>query len=138
MKRLAASLAALVIMVGFALYSWATPDGGDSLCPDDPLRGVWGPARLVVLEECVTVAGVARNIHRATDGDITFDLTVDADYVRFLGENEVLHSEIIPVNQGEVRAPQEGEHVCLVGTWVIDRGHGEKTEIHPVFSLEGC
>jgi len=138
LKRLAASLAALVIMVGFALYSWAAPDGGDSICPDNPLRGVWGPARLVVLEECVQVAGTANNIHRATDGDVVFDLTVDAEYVRFLGENEVLHSEIIPVNQGEVRAPQEGEHVCLVGTWVIDRGHGEKTEIHPVFSLEGC
>ena len=138
MKRLAASLAALVIMVGFFIYSWATPDGGDSICPDDPLRGVWGPARLVVLEECVQVAGVANNIHRATDGDITFDLTVDPEYERFLGENEVLHSEIIPVNQGEVRAPQEGEHVCIMGTWVIDRGHGSKVEVHPVFQLEGC
>ena len=136
MKRFLASLAALVIMLGFAIYSWASP-GGDSVCPGNPLEGVWGPARLQVLGECVEAAGTAHNVHRATDGDITFDLTVDAEYEELLGEDGVLHVEIVPVNQGTVAAPQEGEHVCVTGTWVLDKGHN-KSEIHPAFQVEGC
>src|SRR3990167_7172007 len=135
MKKILASLAALVIMGGFALYQLA---GGDDECAKNPLAGVWGPARLEVLEKCVTVAGTANSIHRATDGDITFDLTVDPEYERFLGENEVLHVEIVPVHQGLVAVPGDGDHVCVTGTWVLDKGHGEKAEIHPAFQVEEC
>ena len=138
MRRLIAALAATVIMVGFALFRWAAPDGGGSPCPENPLEGVWGPARLVVLGECVKAAGMAHNIHRATDGDITFDLAVDEGYEKLLGEGATLHVEIVPVHQGFVPIPKEGEHVCVTGTWVIDKGHGEKTEIHPATAIEDC
>ena len=142
MKRLLMSLAALVIMLGFALFRWASP-GGDSLCPDDPLRGVWGPQRLEVLGECVKVSGIAHSVteggdigaDQAADGDVTFNLTVDAEHLEKFGP--VLHVEIVPVDQARVHAPEEGGHVCIVGTWAWDKTHGI-AEIHPAFKVEEC
>ena len=142
MKRLVASIAALVIMAGFALFQWASPSG-DSLCPDDPLRGVWGPQRLEVLGECVKVSGIAHSVKeggdieadQSTDGDVTFNLTVDDEHWEKFGP--VLHIEIVPVDQARVHAPEEGARVCLVGTWAWDKTHGI-AEIHPAFRIEVC
>jgi len=142
MKRLVASIAALVIMAGFALFQWASPSG-DSLCPDDPLRGVWGPQRLEVLGECVKVSGIAHSVKeggdieadQSADGDVTFNLTVDDEHREKFGP--VLHVEIVPVDLARVHAPDEGGHVCVVGTWAWDKTHGI-AEIHPAFKVEEC
>ena len=142
MKRLAAVAAATLIALGFVLFRWASP-GGDSLCPDDPLRGVWGPQRLEVLGECVKVSGVAHSVNesgdieadQSTDGDVTFNLTVDDEHREKFGT--VLHIEIVPVDQARVHAPAEGGHVCIVGTWAWDKTHGI-AEIHPAFQVEEC
>ena len=142
MKRLVASIAALVIMAGFALFQWASPSG-DSLCPDDPLRGVWGPQRLEVLGECVKVSGIAHSVKeggdieadQSADGDITWNLTVDDEHREKFGP--VLHVEIVPVDQARVHTPEEGAHVCTVGTLAWDKTHGI-AEIHPAFSVEEC
>jgi hypothetical protein len=149
MKRLLASLAALVIMVGFALFRFAD-SGVGSPCPDDPLRGVWGIfperprlSRLEVLGECVKVSGIAHSVKeggdieadQSSDGDVTFNLTVDDEHLERFGP--VLHIEIVPVDQARVHAPEEGDHVCIVGTWAWDKTHGI-AEIHPAFSVEKC
>ena len=142
MKRLVASAAATLIMLGFVLFRFAD-GGGGSPCPDDPLRGVWGPQRLEVLGECVSVSGIAHSIKeggdieadQSADGDVTFNLTVDDEHREKFGP--VLHVEIVPVDQARVHAPEEGEHVCIVGTWAWDKTHGI-AEIHPAFSVEAC
>src|SRR3990167_6159903 len=142
MKRLIASIAATLIMLGFVLFRWASP-GVDSLCPDDPLRGVWGPQRLEVLGECVSVSGIAHSIKQggdieegqASDGDITWNLTVDDEHLEKFGP--MLHIEIPPIYQAEVHAPREGDHVCIVGTHAWDKTHSIP-EIHPAFKIEIC
>ena len=142
MKRLAAVIAPTIIMLGYLLFHWASPSG-DSLCPDDPLRGVWGPQRLELLGECVSVSGIAHSIKeggdieadQSTDGDVTFNLTVDDEHWEKFGP--VLHVEVVPISLGHVYIPSEGEHVCIVGTWAWDRTHG-LAEIHPAFQVKEC
>ena len=142
MKRILASLAVTIIMLGFVLFRWASPDSG-SPCPDDPLRGVWGPQRLDVLGECISVSGIAHSIKeggdieadQSSDGDVTFNLTVDDKHWEKFGP--LLHIEIVPVDQARVHAPEEDEHVCIVGTWAWDKTHG-LAEIHPAFKVEEC
>jgi len=148
-KRLIASLAAGLIMLGFLVFQWASPDGG-SPCPEDALRGVWGARtitgeelRLHVLGECVKVSGIAHSVEaggdieadQSSDGDVTFNLDVDSEYQEKFGER--LHIEIVPVDLARVHAPAEGDHVCVLGTWAWDNTHGI-AEIHPAFQIEEC
>lgn len=142
MKRLLASLATGLIMLGFVVFQWASPDGG-SPCPDGPLRGVWVPQRLEVLGECVSVSGVAHAVReggdiegdQSSDGDVTFNLDVDAGQQEKFGER--LHIEIVPISLATVHAPSEGDHVCVLGTWAWDKTHGI-AEIHPATAVENC
>jgi len=114
----------------------------DGCAAADPLLGVYAPARLKVLDPCVTVTGTVRDdITHASDGDITFGLEVSGDDRRLLNEGNIknqggtLHIEIVPLDQGRVPAPKPGDRVRVTGPWVTDTVHGHN-EIHPAFLIE--
>ncbi len=108
----------------------------------DPMEGVYAPARLKILDPCLTVSGVVRDdIEHAEDGDITFGLYLsDADKARLINEVNVanydsaLHIEIVPEDQARVKTPKPGDHITVTGPWVTDLVHGHN-EIHPAYKI---
>jgi hypothetical protein len=117
----------------------------DGCVEGDPLAGVYLPSRLTVLDPCVTVEGVVREVEEPAagegDGDLSFNVEVHGDDLRLVNDGNRrnmhgwLHMEIVPLDQPNVAAPTVGERVRVGGPWVLDTVHGHN-EIHPVWSLE--
>ncbi|TAK57568.1 MAG: nuclear transport factor 2 family protein [Dehalococcoidia bacterium] len=111
----------------------------------DPLGGVYLPSRLKVLDACVTVEGLVREVEEPAagegDGDLSFNVELTGDDLRLINDGNRknmhgwLHMEIVPLDQPNVRTPQVGERVRVTGPWVLDTVHGHN-EIHPVWHLE--
>ncbi len=108
----------------------------------DPMLGVYAPARLKVLDPCITVTGVVRDdIDHAQDGDITFGLLLSGDDTRLVNDVNVqnyggaLHIEIVPQDQSRLPEPKPGDRIVVTGPWVTDLVHGHN-EIHPAFRIE--
>ena len=109
----------------------------------DPMEGVYAPARLKILDSCITVKGVVANdIDHGLDGDgdITFGLILSDADKRLINHFNVtnhagnLHIEIVPFDQRRVHAPQPGDTITVTGPWVTDLVHGHN-EIHPAFVI---
>lgn len=108
------------------------------------LAGVYLPSRLKVLDPCVTVEGVVREIELPAegegDGDLSFNVEVSGDDVRLLNDGNRqnmhgwLHMEIVPMDQSRLPRPAVGQRVRVQGPWVLDTVHGHN-EVHPVWSL---
>jgi hypothetical protein len=107
--------------------------------PAEPLAGVWGPSRLLLLAPCRRVSGRVRDLRRELDGDLTFDLVVRSRYRSLINAQNrrelhgALHVEFIPRDGGHLLQPREGDTVTLTGAWVADMGEGWN-ELHPVFT----
>ncbi len=104
---------------------------------------VYDPARLRILDTCVTIEGVvATHPIKNEDGDITFDLELDPTYSHMLSigshilRRSRIHVEIVPNDQSNVYIPQKGERVRVTGVWVVDTDHGSYSEIHPAWRIE--
>ncbi len=117
----------------------------DGCVEGDPLGGVYLPSRLKVLDPCVTVEGIVREVEEPAagegDGDLSFNVELSGDDLRLINDGNRknmhgwLHMEIVPLDQPNVRAPKVGERVRVKGPWVLDTVHGHN-EVHPVWSLE--
>ncbi|MDG6902645.1 MAG: hypothetical protein JRM80_11905 [Nitrososphaerota archaeon] len=118
-------------------------------CPATPdvFASVYNPARLRIVDPCVTVTGtVDPPVVEEYDGDFTFFLrpvspnaTTLAISSFFLWKGDI-HPEVVPADQGRILAPLGGG-VCpgdvlrVTGALVLDTDHGSFTEIHPVYSI---
>ncbi len=119
----------------------------------DPLYGVLNPSRLSVTNLCQTITGkVCQLEFSETDGDNSFDVLVDTQYLSLLRSQNInqcapvdsrlaLHLETIPQNQAgtvfqspntATLALKVGDYISVTGPLVQDIGHGGWTEIHPV------
>ncbi len=117
----------------------------DGCVEGDPLGGVYLPSRLKVLDPCVTVEGVVREVEEPAagegDGDLSFNVELSGDDLRLINDGNRanmhgwLHMEIVPLDQPNVRTPKAGDRVRVRGPWVLDTVHGHN-EVHPVWSLE--
>jgi hypothetical protein len=120
--------------------------------PDDPrgeiLKGVYCPIRLKVMDKnnpirkCV---GVLIGKHRATDGDLTFDVVPNEEYKYLINESNVkernggLHCEIVPYDRDKFERIFDRMKLKSVveveGIWVEDTHHENWREFHPVENL---
>ena len=132
-------------------------------CRADPLAGVYHPARLQVVNPCVTVSGTVTSIRNESDGDVHIGLDLDAPFKPLLNVDNVspngsmLVVELVPADrpgcvQGQparpstgtydygtcsgasIATPSTGEHVAVTGPYVRDTVHGWM-EIHPAWSV---
>ena len=116
----------------------------DGCVEGDPLDGVYLPSRLKLLDPCVTVEGVVREVEQPAagegDGDLSFNVEVSGADLRLINDGNRrnmhgwLHMEIVPLDQPRLSAPKAGERIRVTGPWVLDTVHGHN-EIHPVWSL---
>jgi hypothetical protein len=140
----------------------AIPPAGTP-CRSNPLANVYHPYRLRVIEACATVSGSVTVVRHEDDGDIHFDLALDAQYANLLVPGNVsrqhgwLVIEIVPADGpgctagqpprapsgtydygictgASVATPAVGAHVAVTGPYVMDLAHGW-TEIHPAWSV---
>lgn len=116
---------------------------------------VHDPSRLIIVKSCVTASGTVETTYEHGDGDFDMRLRLDPQYRnltniandRYLQGNLVV--EIIcahPPTQMSARPscenyvnhiplPKVGEHIKVTGPYVLDSGHGNWAEIHPVYTL---
>ncbi len=118
------------------------PSGGgapkEPICPSDPLRGVYHSYRLDVIRPCTWFRGTVTDVRHEEDGDYHVNVAPDAGYSPFLNRGNLddqggaLVAEIMPGQRLPI--PDIGEHVAVLGTWVLDTSHGWR-EIHPIWAI---
>jgi hypothetical protein len=114
---------------------------------------VYQPERLKVVEPCTAAEGRITSVFPSTDGDLHIGLDPEQKSVLNLINATHAHRRLIveavcdhPASGKEaaaacagfispVKAPKVGEHVRVIGTFVIDSDNGW-TEIHPVTRIE--
>jgi hypothetical protein len=104
--------------------------------PTDVLAGVYHPSRLHVLSPCRAVSGTVVGLSHEVDGDLHIALDtagVLTNSVNASAEGGNLVVEFMPRDGGHLPAPAVGEHIRLIGAWVLDANHGWN-ELHPVWS----
>ena len=131
-------------------------------CRARPLAGAYSADRLTLLSRCRAIVGTVREPFRNGDGDNSFNLAPDPTYASMLNATNRaeggLHIEIVPADQPgcvrghpavvagfdrpdlgictgvSVRFPVAGEHVRVVGAYVLDDGN-HWFEIHPAWQI---
>jgi len=116
---------------------------------------VHSPSRLIIVKSCVTASGSVSRIFEANDGDYDMRLTLDQAYRNLSNaandryQNGDLVVEIVCAHPptdtsakpscqnyvNQIPLPQVGQHITVKGPYVLDTGHGNWAEIHPVYSL---
>jgi hypothetical protein len=137
-----AGLLAIIAGTGCARSSGsasASPSGPVHFaCPAHAKLGVYNNNRLHVLKECQWFRGTVTQVESRSDGDLHILVHPDAGFSRFLNEgnynfeNGALVIEIMPGQK--LPAPTVGEHLAVLGSWVLDQ-HNGWNEIHPVWGL---
>src|SRR5438309_1503976 len=117
---------------------------------------VYHPARLTLVNSCITASGIVDRVLAENDGDLHVRLRLDPAYSNLtnnannLYQNGDLVVEIIcvgPVSQADavsacqnytnnILIPQQGQHITVSGPYVLDTMHYNWAEIHPVYSLK--
>src|SRR3990167_3269018 len=86
-------LATGLSVLGYRIYDAATDDGPrvdeQGCIVGDWRAGVYADLRLTLLRRCVTATGIVRDVHRAEDGDVTFDLFLDPGQEWMLNEGNL-------------------------------------------------
>lgn len=123
-------------------------------CDTSLEQHVYHPARLHVINKCVSVTGTIDRSTKEADGDVHIRLKVDSKYSFMLNakNNSIQHGDLVlePVCEAtptqtdavsactnyhsSVTVPAVGTHVQVVGPYVLDADHGWN-EIHPVTSI---
>lgn len=121
----------------------------------EPLKHVYNPKRLVVLDSCKTVSGTVVKIIKENDGDTHIRLKVDSQYadtinqvnvdkqggnlvVEIVCAYEVTQADAISACSGyenKIPLPKVNDHVVITGQFVSDTEHGGWNEIHPVYGI---
>ncbi|VVB85667.1 Uncharacterised protein [uncultured archaeon] len=134
----------------------STADQLPSACTNpEPLKHVYNPKRLAVLDPCKTVSGTVVKIIRENDGDTHIRLKVDPQYadtinqvnvdkqggnlvVEIVCAFEITQADAINACSGyenKIPLPEVNEHVVITGQFVSDTEHGGWNEIHPVYGI---
>ena len=135
-----------------------------SACERNPHDGVQHEDRLQVLSRCAAFQGVVIDTPAkyGPDGDVVFDVKPDPGYANMINaqnrsDSGGLHIEIVPRDQPgctpgqrihlhnlpnlgtcsgrDLPPPARGEHVHIIGPWVLDRNHNFY-EIHPAWNIK--
>lgn len=167
MKRVRATV--LVLLVGgcsfFVAYRFShAPQPSEPETPTQTSNGqcdqtlwqhVYHPARLQVLDPCISVTGSVEEVRKEADGDIHILFRLDQQFESLLNEKNVSrqYGDLVlePICQGNVRQadaeepcsryngpyfePQIGQRYLVSGTYVHDVDHGWN-ELHPVTSMQ--
>lgn len=123
-------------------------------CDTNLWQHIYKSARLRVLEECKAVTGIVIWVHPEPDGDYHIRLKLDTGQESLLNTRNIekqygcLVLEIICARKviqkdaasscagfiNNVQIPQKGEHIKVIGSYVLDIEHGWN-ELHPVTSI---
>jgi hypothetical protein len=155
-------LALVLVGAGRGASPAAAPSPPSALCRANPLEGVHDPWRLKIISPCAQIVGVLSRDPKlnGSDGDITVNVRPDPGYESMLNDKNVaeggLHVEVVPRDQpgctpgqpvsgsednlgacsgANVRIPQKGAHVRVIGAHVLDSWVGWN-EIHPVWRID--
>ena len=130
----------------------------------DPLANVYHPNRLTVVQPCTTVSGTVKTVRAEDDGDVHFDLALDASFTGMLtsanyaDQHGWLVVEIVPADEpgctpgqaprpatgtydygicsgADETPPTVGSHVYVTGPSVLDEDHGGWAEVHPAWAI---
>lgn len=132
----ATAIAVTIIGTGLALSNGGLPDGD---CDQDPLRHVYAPKRLQIVEKCADVTGTVMAYRKEHDGDYHIAMRMDDDGwvndVNVRRQHGFTVVEFVPLTS---RPPKfyVGQRLQLRTTKVLDRQHGGWIEGHPVFAYE--
>lgn len=118
---------------------------------------VYKPDRLQVLVKCKFVSGIVMAIRGERDGDYHIALKPDKRYIGLLtpantnlqGGNLVLepicsHFPILQASAKDICGnfrqtlyiPSVGQHISVMGSYVLDHDHSDWAEIHPITTLK--
>lgn len=131
------------------------PSPGTTSCDESLWNHVYNPQRLHRIEDCKTVTGTVAAIKKEADGDYHIRLTLDSLFSNMINQKNIdgQHGDLVlePVCQNkitqadavdacngftyQVYIPKVGEHVKVLGDYVLDSEHGWN-ELHPVYSIE--
>ncbi len=154
------ALAALIIL-GLAgalfVYNSRNPQDIPASCQDhDSISShIYNPNRLVVVKACVTVTGTVERVISEDDGDYHLRLRLDPEYANLTNAANDTYQygdlvvEIICAHQvtqpdaigacsnyeNRIPIPGQGQHIMTSGPYVLDSGHYDWAEIHPVYAL---
>jgi hypothetical protein len=155
-------LALALVGAGRGASPGAVPSPPSALCRANPLEGVHHPWRLKIISPCAQIVGVLSRDPKLnpSDGDITVNVRPDPGYESLLNDKNVteggLHVEVVPRDQpgctigqpvtgnednlgtcsgANVRIPQKGAHVRVIGAHVLDAWVGWN-EIHPAWRID--
>ncbi|MEB2835887.1 MAG: hypothetical protein GSR80_001411 [Desulfurococcales archaeon] len=126
---------------------WAQSSTGPCQSTSNVFRYTHDPARLRIVEGCVTVTGRVVGAPKIEDdGDYCFDVKIinSSGAILSLG-NEVLrrgalHVEVVPHDHFRVLGPIgggvcPGDIVRVTGVYVVDTDHGMWAEVHPAYNI---
>ncbi|MEB3806796.1 MAG: hypothetical protein GSR73_04690 [Desulfurococcales archaeon] len=125
---------------------WAQAPGTQCPYTGNVFENTHSPARLRIIEQCVTVEGVVKPVpHISGDGDYCFDIKVTNNSLLGIGNLVLrrggLHVEVVPGDHYKVLDPIgggvcPGDRVRVTGVFVVDTDHGMWSEIHPAYKIE--
>jgi hypothetical protein len=130
--------------------------GAAPSCDNSLWNHVYHPARLQVINPCITVTGRIAKRRAEPDGDVHIQFRLDAPYKNLLNDRNKIAQNgnlvlepiwVGPVTQADAKSscnnftnkvhiPAIGTHVSVTGSYVQDNepSHGWR-EIHPVTSI---
>ena len=153
-------LAACAFLVYRALQL-AQDSGPEKSGPDNAAQcdqGLWThvyhPARLKVLDPCISVTGIVESVRKEADGDYHVLFRLDQEFESLLNEKNISRQNgdlvLEPICQDTVRQPDAvdscsgyegpyfeieiGRRYLASGPYVYDADHGWN-EVHPVNSM---
>jgi hypothetical protein len=132
------ALVAAVVVAGGTVVAAVNGglDGGD--CAAQPLRAVYRPSRLKVMQSCADVTGVVVAWRHEHDGDYHVSMRMDdpgwTNPVNTAKQHGYTVVEFVPLLPRP--ALKVGERLHMIGTRVLDVQHGGWVELHPVFAVE--
>jgi hypothetical protein len=137
-----AMIAATTILgLGLALSGGGFSRGD---CQHHPLRRVYNPKRLTVIQKCAEATGTVVAWRREHDGDYHVNMRLEGDWVNAAnvrGQHGNTVVEFVPRDPKPKRF-FAGQRLHLQGTKVYDEQHKRKAEqhgwieLHPVFKAE--
>ena len=131
------------------------PAPSNAQCDQNLWNYVYNPARLQVLNPCISVTGIVEENRKEADGDVHIRFRLDQQFESLLNEKNISrqYGDLIlePICQGKVRQadaeepcsqyngpyfePQVGQRYQVWGAYVHDADHGWN-ELHPVTLMQ--
>src|SRR6266571_4640742 len=150
----------IVALVGAVagFYVYDRFNGGSTSSCGDPASissHIYNPYRLQIVKSCITASGTVDRVIEEADGDIHLRLNLDQVYsnltnsandqyqysdlvVEIICVSPPSQTDAIPACQNytnQIPVPSVGQHMVIIGPYVLDSDHYNWAEIHPVYSL---